>query len=404
MFTFNYKARNNAGQLVTGVIEAFSPSEAADKLQYMEYTPVEISQKADDSKQTFFEEKFKRIKTEDIVMFNVQLSNMLNAGLSLTNSLDILQKQISNKKFNSIVTQISDDIKAGESFSQAVSKHSKVFSELFISMIKASEKSGDLGGVLNKYALFAEAQAELLRKVREALCYPTILISGAIGVIVFMATCLIPKFVEIFERAGIDLPLPTVILYGFGTGIRQYWYLIILFIAAAIFGFRKYVKTDSGGFIFDKFVLKIPMLGMIFRKINISRFTGTLSTMISSGVPILESLNTARDVVNNKVIGGVIAQVERSVEKGISLADSLRVSEEFPVDTVQMISVGEESGELANMLQKISEFYDRSTGYSIKKMVSGIEPILLVVMGVIVAFTMASMLFPMFDMVKVLKR
>ena len=242
------------------------------------------------------------------------------------------------------------------------------------------------------------------RKIKEALYYPIILIVAATGVIVFIATVLIPKFVAVFNRAEISLPLPTIILAGAGTAIRQFWYLIILAGVLIVVGIRKYVGTKAGRFRFDKVSLKLPILGPIVRKTCISRFARTLSTLIGSGVPILESLDIVGDVVNNQVLGRVIKQMRQSVEKGERLAESLKISEEFPPDTVQMISVGEESGNLEGMLNKISDFYDRAAGYSIKKLVASLEPMLLVVMGVVVAFTMASMLLPMFNMVKVLRR
>jgi len=347
---------------------------------------------------------FRRIKTQDIVMFNVQLANMLNAGLSVISSLDTLQKQNENKRFSEVIGRVSRSVEAGESFSQALAKHPRVFPNLLVSMVKAAEAGGDLGGVLNRYAEFAEAQADLQRKIKEALYYPIILIVAATGVIVFIATVLIPKFVEIFTRAEISLPLPTIILYGIGTAIRQFWYVIILAGVLIVSGLRRYVRTKAGKFRFDRISLKLPILGPIVRKICISRFARTLSTLVGSGVPILESLDIVSDVVNNQVLVRVIKQMRQSVEKGERLAESLKVSEEFPPDAVQMISVGEESGNLVIMLNKISDFYDRATGYSIKKLVASLEPILLLVMGAVVTFTMASMLLPMFNMVKLLRR
>jgi type IV pilus assembly protein PilC len=384
LFAFNYQARNNTGKLVRGVIEALSQEEVAEKLRRMGYAPVTITEVFAGLKLEQLEWNFRRIKTKDIVMFNIQLANMLNAGLSIISSLDTLQKQSENKRLSEVIGRVSRSVEAGESFSQALAKHPRVFPNLFVSMVKAAEAGG--------------------RKIKEALYYPIILIVAATGVIVFIATVLIPKFVEIFNRAGISLPLPTIILYGIGTAIRQFWYLIILSGVLIVIGLRKYIRTKTGKFRFDKVSLKLPILGPVVRKICISRFARTLSTLVGSGVPILESLDIVSDVVNNQVLGRVIRQMRQSVEKGERLAESLKVSEEFPPDTVQMISVGEESGNLERMLNKISDFYDRSTGYSIKKMVASLEPILLLVMGAIVAFTMASMLLPMFNMVKVLRK
>ena len=404
MFAFNYRARDNTGKLIRGVIEALSQEEVAEKLQRMGHAPITITKVFNGLKLEQLEWNFRRIKTEDIVMFNVQLANMLNSGLSIISSLETLQKQCENKKLNNIIGRVSRSVEAGESFSQAIAKHPRVFPNLFVSMVKAAEAGGDLGGVLTRYAEYAETQADLQRKIKEALYYPIILIMAVTGVIVFIATTLIPKFVEIFNRAEISLPLPTIILYGIGTAIRQFWYVIILSGVGAVIGLRKYIRTKAGRFRFDKASLKLPLIGPIVRKSCISRFARTLSALLGSGVPILESLDIVTDVVNNQVLGRVIKQMRQSVEKGESLAESLKVSEEFPPDTVQMIFVGEESGNLAKMLNKISDFYDRATDYSIKKMVASLEPILLVVMGVIVAFTMASMLLPMFDMIKVLRR
>jgi type IV pilus assembly protein PilC len=404
MFAFNYRARDNTGKLISGVIEALSQEEVAEKLQRMGHAPITITKIFNGLKLEQLEWNFRRIKTEDIVMFNVQLANMLNSGLSIISSLETLQKQCENKKLNNIIGRVSRSVEAGESFSQALAKHPRVFPNLFVSMVKAAEAGGNLGGVLTRYAEYAETQADLQRKIKEALYYPIILIVAATGVIVFIATTLIPKFVEIFNRVEISLPLPTIILYGIGTAIRQFWYVIILSGVLIVSGLRRYVRTKAGKFRFDKASLKLPLIGPIVRKSCISRFARTLSALLGSGVPILESLDIVIDVVNNQVLGRVIKQMRQSVEKGESLAESLKVSEEFPPDTVQMISVGEESGNLAKMLNKISDFYDRATDYSIKKMVASLEPMLLVVMGVIVAFTMASMLLPMFDMIKVLRK
>ncbi len=404
MFAFNYRARDNTGKLIRGALEAISQEEVAEKLQRMGYTPVTITKVFTGLKLEQLGWNFRRIKTQDIVMFDVQLANMLNAGLSIISSLDTLQKQSENKRLSEVIGRVSRSVEAGESFSQALAKHTRVFPNLLVSMVKAAEAGGGLDKVLNRYAEFAETQADLQRKIREALYYPVILIVAATGVIVFIATVLIPKFVETFNRAGINLPLPTIILYGVGTAIRQFWYVIILVGVAVVLGLKRYVRTKAGRFRFDKVSLQLPVIGPIVRKSCISRFAHTLGTLLGSGVPILESLDIVSDVVNNQVLGRVIRQMRQSVEKGDKLAESLKVSEEFPPDTVQMISVGEESGNLERMLNKISDFYDRSTGYSIRKLVTSLEPMLLVVMGAVVAFTMASMLLPMFNMVKILRR
>lgn len=404
MPTFNYRARDNAGKLIRGAIEAATPEEVAEKLRRMGYAPLTILEVKAGVNLEQLGQAFKRISTEDIVMFNIQLANMINSGLSIMSSLDTLQKQLENKKLKQVIGMISRSVEAGESFSQALQKHPKVFSRLFVSMVKAGEASGNLDQVLNRYAEFAEAQEDLKQKVQGALFYPAVLIVAASLVIVFIVTLVIPKFAEIFTRAGISLPLPTIILYATGIAIRRFWYLVILAGILIIMALKRYLGTKRGKFIFDRASLRPPVVGPLVRKTCISRFARTLSTLVASGVPILQSLDIVREVVNNEVLGRVIKQMRDAAEKGERLAESLKVSEEFPPDTVQMIAVGEESGNLDGMLNKIADFYDRSIGYSIKKLTTVIEPVFLLVMGVVVAFIMASMLLPMFDMMKVLKR
>lgn len=404
MINFQYKARDNTGKLASGTMEGAAREDVAEKLQRLGLTPVEVNVLFEGFSLEKLATKFQRIKTEDIVMFNIQFANMLSAGLNIINALETLQEQCSNKRLSRIIGNVSRCVEAGESLSQAFSKYPKIFPYIFVSMVKAAEASGDLSKILNRYAEFAEAQTDLQRKVREALFYPVILIAASIGVVVFLSTFLIPKFVEVFSHAEISLPIPTIILYYSGITIRRFWYVIIIVLVLIIFGVKKLIETRKGRLKFDTLFLKMPVLGSIVRKTCISRFARTLSTLVDSGVPILESLNIVREVINNKVLGRNIAQISESVEKGECLADSMKVSKEFPPDAIQMIAIGEKSGNIQDMLNKIGDFYDRAIGYSIKKLVAGLEPALLVVMGIIAAFTMASMLLPMFDMVKLLQR
>lgn len=404
MPAYNYKARDNTGKLVRGAIEAATKDEVGEKLRRMGYAPIAIAGAVAGLRLEELSRGLRRISTEDMAMFIVQLANMINSGLSIMTSLDTLQKQIENKRLKEIVGSVSRSIEAGMSFSEALGKHPRAFSHLFVSMVRAGEASGNLDKVLTRYAEFAEAQADLRQKIRGALFYPAILIVAATLVIVFIVTFLIPKFVEIFSRAGISLPLPTVILYAAGTFIRRFWHLLILAGVLTIFTLKRYIGTETGKFNFDRACLRLPVIGSLIRKACISRFARTLSTLIGSGVPILHSLDIVRQVVDNEVLGRVIGQMRQAAERGERLAESLKVSEEFPPDTVQMISVGEESGNLEGMLNKISDFYDRAVGYSIKKLSTILEPVFLVIMGVVVAFIMASMLLPMFDMMKLLRR
>lgn len=404
MPTYIYRARDATGKRVKGTMDAGTKEGLIDKLHKMGYMTTQVTEALPGIKIETVFDRLKKISTEDMIMFNIQLSNMINAGINILTSLDTLNKQIENKRLKETVGDISRNVEAGDSFSQALARHQRIFSRLFVNMVSVGEASGRLDTVLTRFAEFTERQADLRQKVRGALFYPIILLFAGILVTLFIVTFIIPQFADIFIKAGVTLPMPTLILYKVGTAIKHYWHLIVLLIIAGLMGIRYYVNTKTGRLRFDRFKLKAPIIGPLYRKVAISRFSRTLGTLVSSGVPILQSLEIVRGVVGNEVLARTIANVYSSVEKGEGIAETLKISEEFPIDAVQMISVGEETGNLDEMLNKISDFYDMSVGYAVKKLTSIIEPLFLVIMGSMVGFIMASMLLPIFDMMKILRR
>ncbi len=403
MPTYSYKARDAAGKPVKGAMDGATKEEIIARLGKMGYMPTQVTESPAALKVESVFERFKRISTEDMVMFNVQLSNMINAGINLLTGLNTLNKQIENTRLKRALGDISRNVEAGDSFSVALSKHPRIFPSIFVNMVKAGETSGKLDTVLARYAEFFEYQADLRQKIKGALFYPMILLFAGIVVTLFIVTFVIPQFAEIFMKTGIRLPLPTLILYKIGTWIKDFWYFGILFIAIIWFAIGYYGRTARGKFILDRLKLRSPLIGPLSRKAAISRFTRTLSTLIASGVPILQSLDIANEVGGNEVLFRAITGVRKSVEKGERIAEPLKISGEFPPDTIQMISVGEETGNLDGMLDKISSFYDMSLGYIIKRLTSVIEPLFLVIMACMVGFIMASMLLPIFDMIKILR-
>ena len=403
MPTYIYKARDATGKLVKGSMDATNRDELTEKLNRMGYMTTRVTEAISGIKIESAFEKFKRISTEDMIIFNVQLANMINSGIPILVCLDTLDKQIENKRLRETVGEIKRNLEAGDSFSQALARHPRVFSKLFMNMVKVGEASGKLDTVLTRFAEYTERQANLNQKIKGALFYPIILLFAGIAVTLFIVTTIIPQFAEIFMKAGIRLPMPTMILYKVGTWLKHYWYVVGLVIIMACVAVRFYVRTRKGRLVFDRLTLKIPIIGSLLRKVCIARFSRTLATLVSSGVSILQSLDITREVIGNEVLGRVIGNVRGSVEKGEKIAEVLKVSEEFPADTVQMISVGEETGNLDGMLNKIADFYNMSIGYSIKKLTTVLEPLFLVIMGGMVGFIMASMLLPIFDMMKVLR-
>lgn len=404
MPTYTYKARDAAGKSIKGSMEAISKVELSDKLHKLGYITTQVVEALPgvrlDSAVSFFQ----RISTEDIIMFNIQLANLIHAGVSLLASLHTLGRQIENKKLKEIVADVARNVEAGESFSEALQHHPEIFSNLFLSAVKAGEASGKLDTVLTRFAVYCEQQADLSQKIRGAFFYPAILLLAGIGVTLFIVSVIIPQFAEIFLKVGIPLPLPTLLLYKIGMGIKQFWYSLLLFALVGVLGLQYYANTSRGRLQVDRVNLGVPVLGSLFRKAAISRFARTLGMLLASGVPILQSLDIVKEVIGNKVLSGTVENVRLAVEKGEGISEPLRVSKEFPPDTIQMISVGEESGSLDEMLVKISDFYDRSVNYTVKKLTTLLEPLLLLLMGCMVGFIMASMLLPIFDMVKILKR
>lgn len=404
MPTYIYKARDSVGKAVKGRMEALTREELAERLHKLGYLATEVVEAFPEVRFDSLFEGIQRISAESMVIFNVQLSNLLNAGIPLLASLGTMRDQAENKRLKKAVEEVSRSVEAGESFSEALARHPRIFSRLFVSMVRAGEASGKLDTVLTRLAVLTEQEADLKQKIRGALFYPAILLAAGLLVTLYMVTFLIPQFAEIFLKAGISLPLPTQILYQIGTGLQHYGLSLILFLVLCGVALVFYVGTARGRIQWDGLKLKGPLLGPLFRKAAISRFARSLGMLVESGVPILQSLGIIREIIGNEVLGRVIESVRAAVEKGEKISESLKISREFPSDVVQMIAVGEETGGLDQMLGKVADFYDRSIGYTVQKLTTVLEPLLLGILGCLVGFMMASMLLPIFDMMKILRQ
>ncbi len=403
MPVFIYKARDSTGRAVQGKMEAPNKTELIDKLHKMGYMPTKVSETKSGMEIVTILDKLKRIKSGDMLMFYVQFSNMINSGITILMSLSTLARQIENKVLRETVGEVARQIEGGSTFSEALAFHPRIFSRLFVNMVKAGEASGNLDAVLMRYAVFFEHQEDIKEKVKGALFYPVILLTFGIIVMLFIVTFVIPQFAQIYMKAGVRLPIPTLIVYKIGLFIKGFWYLIFMLVVAIVLLIKLYSGTDKGSLFIDTMKLRLPIVGDLYRKVAISRFTRTLGTLLGSGVPILQSLDITKEVAGNRILAQIIADTRRYVEKGGHLAEPLKVSNEFPPDVVQMISVGEESGNLDGMLNKIADFYDMTVNYAIKKLTTVIEPIFLLILGCMVGVIMASMLMPIFDMVKTLR-
>lgn len=403
MAAYTYRARDEKGKLIKGVMEALGQEELTAKLHKMGYLATSVSELKPGIKIKDKLKQWRPVKEQDLMVFNFQLANLIEAGVPILSALKSIEAQIENKKLKDIIGDIERNVEAGSSLSGSLSYYPRIFSRLFCGMVKSGEESGRLDKVLRRYAIFSEAQIELREKIKGALFYPAILFIASILVILFIITYIIPQFVDLFTKAGIKLPLATQLLYSAGLSLKNYWHTIIAALAVLLWIAKRYWRTQKGKYQSDRLLLKIPLFGILARRIYISRLTRTFSTLLSAGVPILQSLEITKEVIGNAVIADEIAKVRQSVERGEKLADSLKVSGEFPSDAVQMIAIGEEGGNLDEMLNKIADFYDMAVGYAVKKLTVIIEPLFLAVMAAIIGLIMASILIPIFDMVKILR-
>jgi len=401
---FNYKARDGAGLAVAGTLEATGLDIARMRLGEMGYIPVFLKEgkvKKNGSSINFLKQK---VKDKDIIVFNRQLATLFAAGIPLLSGIQGLAEQMQNKTFKEILLKVSADIQTGSSFSDSLAKHPKTFSELYINMVRAGEASGTLDDILGRLASLAEHAAEIKAKIKAATRYPKIVISAMLIAILILMKFVVPQFMAIFEQVDLELPLATKILIEANRLFTNYWYALFVGAGALFFVFKAYTKTPKGRRQLDLFKLKVPVFGPIFLKIAMSVFSRTMSTLNRSGLSIVENLKICAEVVENVPISEVITDIEKGVKRGESVTATIKKSNFFTPMVVQMMSAGEESGELDSMLVKVSEYYDMEVDYSIKNIASLIEPILLAFLGAVVLFLMMAIFMPMWDLTKLAER
>lgn len=397
---FAYKARATGGSPVTGVLEATDQKSAVDQLRQQRMVVLEINEKEPSlidtiKKLPIFKSS---IPAKEIVLFSRQLSTLVSAGVALVSGLNILSEQIQHKSFKAIVIKVKEDIEAGQPIAEALKKHPDAFTDLYVAMVRAGELGGILDVILERLSSYLEAAEALRLKVKGAMMYPMVVSSIAALVTVFLLVGVIPTFKEIFSSFGAELPLPTRIVIGLSEALQHQWYIFICVPVGAFFLFRKWLKTESGRKIFDTRILQLPLFGIMLRKVAVAKFTRTLGTLVKSGVPILQAMETVAQTAGNKVIEAAIMDARESIREGERIAEPLKRSGVFPPMVIQMISVGEETGNMDVMLHKIADFYDQEVEQSIKGLTSMIEPIVIVFMGILIGGIVIAMFVPMFEL------
>ncbi|MCK8114417.1 type II secretion system F family protein [Anaerosoma tenue] len=396
--TFKYNVRDKTGRVVSGKLEGESREAVATKLRQMGYIILDLDE--DRLAQLNKIQFGTSVKIKDVTIFARQFATMINAGLSLTKCLSILADQAENKEMRDIIAQLNRDVEAGQSLSEAMMKHPKIFPPLFYNMVKAGETGGVLDEVLLRVADLFEQDAHLRGRVKSAMMYPMVISILVVVVVIAMMVFVVPTFIEMFSGAGQELPLPTQVLVAMSDyvasikGVITAIVLVILF-----FVFKQWTKTDSGKFIWDGIKLRMPVAGNIIRKTSVARFTRTFGTLVAAGVPILSAMDIVADTAGNEVVTRALKSARGAIKEGETIAKPLGESPVFPGMVVQMVAVGEETGALDQMLIKIADFYDEEVGTAIDGLASAMEPIIMVVLAVVVGGIVIALYMPMFQAV-----
>jgi type IV pilus assembly protein PilC len=403
MPTYAYTVRDAAGIMKKGVSEAESDAILARRLREQGFQVANIKKTAATAVKKPGQGGivFGKVKLNDLSIFCRQFSTMIDAGVSLVRCLSVLQEQTANPKLRRIIADIQSEVEAGQTLSRAMQKYPRVFNNLFIGLVRAGEVGGVLEESLQRLSQFLEKDVELRRKVKAAMTYPAIVMFVAVAIVVGLVTIILPKFISLFKELGVaDFPVPTLILMGISHFLTTYWYIAAAIGVAFWLIFRAFVRTRFGKRIYDMFKLKMPVFGKLNHRIALARFSRTLGTLLVSGVPILQALETVAGAVDNDIISDAVMEARARIREGDRIGDPLQKSKMFPPMVVQMISIGEESGALDQMLTKIADFYEQEVDAALSSLTSAIEPIMIVFLGGAVGFIVISMFLPLVALIQ----
>jgi len=397
MPVYTYRGTNRSGGTVSGEISAPSKSEVQNLLRRQQITPTKMSEKGKEFNLPTFGGG---VNAKELAIFTRQFSVMIDAGLPLVQCLEILASQQENKTFQKVLVGTRSAVEGGATLSAAMRQFPKVFDALYVNMVEAGETGGILDTILQRLSMYIEKNVKLQRAVKSALVYPVGVLTVAGGVIILLLWKVVPIFATLFAGLGVDLPLPTKIVIALSNFIGSIFGLLILVgVGAGIFGLKVWYGTPQGRYAIDATILRLPILGLLMRKIAVARFTRTLGTLIASGVPILEGLDITAKTAGNAVVERSLQRVRKSVEEGKSLTEPLKDSEVFPGMVTQMIAVGEQTGAMDAMLQKIADFYEEEVDAAVKDLLTALEPVMIVFLGLVVGGVVISMYLPLFSLI-----
>ncbi|HEV7888033.1 MAG TPA: type II secretion system F family protein [Acidimicrobiales bacterium] len=404
--TYIYKVRDRQGKVLEGSLEADSTTLVANKLRQMGYVPLAIDKKGGSG----LKKELKlpgmgggRVKLKDLAVFNRQFATMINSGLSLLRSLNILAEQTESKTLAGVINEVRQDVEKGSSLSQAMARHPKVYNRLYVAMVRAGETGGVLDQTLLQLADTLEKQVELKHKVKSAMTYPVAVLALVLCIVAAMLLFIVPMFKGLYNDLGGTLPLPTRLLLAVSSIMVKAFPIIIVLLIVSVFLFKRWIETDKGRAVFDAFKLKVPVFGKLVHKTALTRFSRTLASLLRSGVPILESLEITADTVGNTVAARAVKDVQDGVKQGEPIARRMEQHAIFPPMVTQMLAVGEETGAVDTMLDKMGEFYEQEVEATVAALTSLLEPALIVVLGGAVGGMVVSLYMPMFNIIKLIK-
>ena len=404
---FEYEALNAAGKNIRGIIDADSARTARTKLKGQGIYPTEIREEAGAAQRVplsgFSFGLFGRIKAKDLALASRQLATLMEAGIPLNSSLSALIEQMGNPLLKKVITQIRECVREGSSFADALALHPNVFSSLFIGMVRAGEVSGTLALTLGRWADFSEHQVGLQQRIRAALTYPVFMFVIGFGVLFFLMTFVVPTVTKIFADLGRALPLPTLMLISVSDFLSRFWWALVSGIVVLAFWLRKTLRSESGAMAWDRMKLKLPLAGNLHRRLAVSRWSRTLGTLLSGGLPLLQALEISQGVVGNRLISQTLGQARESIREGEEMSLSLKQSGLFPSVVLEMVSVGERSGDLGKMLEKVATTLENEVEAELRSLLSLLEPVMILIMGVGVGFIAVSILLPILEMSQIVR-
>lgn len=403
MATFRYKVRDKFGKALTGVMNGESKDSTARSLESMGYTPVSIAEQRQINPLGMLK-VFNKVSLEEVNLFTTQLLTLQRAGLPILSGLNAVNQQTNNKYFNSVIRQVMTDIEGGSSLSSAFSNHPDVFNELYVNMIKAGESAGTLDDILYRLSQLGEDELLMRSRVKSAVRYPMIVVGTIFAALFVVLGFVIPKFAALFSGFKVQLPLPTRILLGLSGFFTKFWFLALIMIAAAIYGFTRLINSKKGRPVWDSFKLKVYIFGRLNLMIIMSRFCRVTSILLKSGLPILQILELVKKTVGNSIVEQSVDNIRNSVAEGKGISEPMKISGLYPPIVTQMVAIGEETGKIDELLMRVAEYYDSRIDYMLKNLTTLIEPILIFFLGGVVLVMSLAIFLPMWNMIQLFRR